>query len=302
MKKTSNQIVFFGSGPVAAQALQLISEEYDIECVVTKARLGGHKHNLPVLELCQNLRLKNVLANNKDELDQIFEGSPFKSKIAILVDYGIIVSEKVISYFPFGIVNSHFSLLPEWRGADPISFAILSGQTYTGVSLMLVSKGMDEGQLLAQAKLKVGEMDSLELTDALVKLSDQLLKDNLNKYISGDIKPYDQPVNIRPTYSHKLKKEDGIIDWSKPAKQIEQEIRAYISWPKSHATLKTLDVIITKAHVLEKTGKIGDLEILDRKLIVYCGKDALAIDKLKPIGKPEMTIESFLIGYKTVIS
>src|SRR5205807_1457352 len=93
----------------------------------------------------------------KEELSEVFKKHEFESILGLVVDYGLIISQDVIDNFGLGIVNSHFSLLPQWRGADPITFAILSGQTETGVSLMLINAKMDEGPLLAQEKLPIGK-------------------------------------------------------------------------------------------------------------------------------------------------
>src|SRR5687768_10593623 len=132
MNKKSEPIVFFGSGPVAAESLRLLAQDFTIEAVITKPRAAHHKGDVPVLTLAESLGLPTETAYDKKSLDKLFETKAFKSRLGVLVDFGIIVSQAVIDYFPFGIVNSHFSLLPEWRGADPITFSILSGQKETG--------------------------------------------------------------------------------------------------------------------------------------------------------------------------
>lgn len=224
-----------------------------------------------------------------------------KSRLGVLVDYGIIVSSTVINYFPLGIVNSHFSLLPEWRGADPITFSILSGQENSGVSLMLIDEGMDTGPLLDQQQLALDHLDNIGLTAKLIELSDNMLTEDIPKYLNGELKPYPQPLDFAPTYSRKLTKEDGTIDWSKDAVQIEREIRAFISWPHSTAQIKDKVVIITAAHVVDGASKPGNYQVNGNSLVFYTGKCALAIDKLKPAGKKEMSISSFLAGYRKVI-
>src|SRR5690349_4191168 len=136
MKKISEPITFFGSGPVAAESLRLLAQSFTIEAVITKPRPAHHKGSVPVLELAEKLQIPVRTASTKSELDALFDSRPVKSRVAILIDFGIIVSQQVIDYFEYGIINSHFSLLPEWRGADPITFSILSGQPRTGISLM----------------------------------------------------------------------------------------------------------------------------------------------------------------------
>src|SRR6266567_5455079 len=149
--KKSPTIVFFGSGPVAAATLEgLLAAGLQFEAIITKPRAPGHHGDVPVLELAQKQGLPFFTPQRKDELTELFRNHSFASPIGLVVDYGIIIAKEVIDAFPKGIVNSHFSLLPEWRGADPITFSVLSGQRKTGVSLMLINEKLDEGMLLAQ--------------------------------------------------------------------------------------------------------------------------------------------------------
>lgn len=298
MKKISLPIVFFGSGPVAAASLRLLNNNFTIEAVVTKPRAAHHKGSVPVIEVAEELGLPIHTVVNKRTLDELMASKPFISQLGILIDFGIIVSQDAIDYFPLGIINSHFSLLPEWRGADPITFSILSGQKETGVSLMLLTAGMDEGPILAYGTYSLPpHITTPELTDGLIELSDILLHEVVPAYITGDIVPKPQDNIKEATYSRKLSKDDGTIDWTKPADQIEREIRAFIEWPKSSAILAKRDVVITAAHVVKEEGRAGIATKLHKQLVVYCGKDALAIDRIKPAGKKEMTGQAFLAGY-----
>jgi methionyl-tRNA formyltransferase len=304
MTRTSNQIVFFGSGPVAAKSLSYLSEHCKIEAVITK------HSTLSEMQLAAiNAHVFTVA--NKTDLDELVKTKAFDSKLAVLIDFGIIVNQAVIDSFPLGIINSHFSLLPQWRGADPISFAILSGQKTTGVSLMQLTAGMDEGPVFAQGKLEITpETTSTSLTAKLIDLSDALLKDFIPLYLDGKIEPRPQEevasvmgIEVTPTYSRKLTKEDGRIDWTKPAEVIEREIRAYIEWPRSYTKLGPHDVIIKKAHVVPSDfpdRKPGDITVQKeaKTLTVKAGKASLRIEVLQPAGKKEMPVEAFLAGYR----
>jgi methionyl-tRNA formyltransferase len=298
-------IVFFGTGPVAAASLKLLAQTFEVEAVITKPRPAHHRGSVPVLETAQALGLPIVEVVNKKTTSEAVATAGFKSRLAVLIDFGIIVSQDVIDRFEFGIVNSHFSLLPQWRGADPITFSILSGQSKTGVSLMLLVEAMDEGPLLA-----IGEYDlprditTPKLTDDLVGLSYALLKDTLPKYLSGEVKSAPQEkvaaavgYSSEPSYSRKLTKEDSILDWHKPAAQLEREIRAYLEWPKSRTMLGGHAVIITQAHAADGEGTPGELWLQDKHLGIYCAKGILMIDALKPAGKGEMSVSAFLNGY-----
>ena len=297
---TKTRVVFFGTGSVAAASLESIAGEFDVEAVITKASPPHHKGSVPVEELAKAKNLPILYASTRKELDVLFESHTFQSTIGIIVDHGVIVSKKVIDAFEHGIINSHFSLLPEWRGADPISFSLLSGQQKTGVSLMVIDTGLDTGKLITQKVLPIDPQDTLTtLTDKLVALSNSLLADYLPRYISGEIKTHNQPHPDRATHSAKLSKEDGIIDWSKPVVRIEREIRAFQGWPQSRTSLNGVDVIVTKASVAEEvTEQPGRIIVEKNRLVVGTGQGSLEILELKPIGKKEMPVKAFLAGYR----
>lgn len=300
-----DSIVFFGSGPVAAASLELLAQSFTIEAIITKPRPPHHHGNVPVLDLATKLNLKVVEAVNKKAVTEAVTTAGFASKLAVLIDFGIIVEQQVIDTFPFGIVNSHFSLLPQWRGADPITFSILSGQSKTGVSLMLLVEAMDEGPLLAVGEYDLpSDITTPKLTEELVGLSYALLCDTLPKYVAGEVRsaPQEKVADIvgysaKPSYSRKLTKEDSALDWHKPATQLEREIRAYLGWPKSRCILGGHAVIITEATAEPGEGEPGTLWHEGKHLGVYTAKGVLMLEKLKPAGKQEMTIAAFLNGY-----
>lgn len=295
--------VFFGSGPVAAKSLELLSKSFKIEAVVTKPRPQHHRGSFPVIDTAERLTVPLHTVSSRKELSNLIATNPFKSKLGVLIDFGIIVGKDTIDYFPLGIINSHFSVLPQWRGADPISFAILSGQPTTGVSLMLLDEGMDTGKILATSSLKISPGDTTpSLTNKLISLSNDLLELHLPEYLEGNVKPRRQSYPDRATYSRKLTKEDGVIDWNKPAIELEREIRAFIEWPKSRTEIAGKEVIITEAHVIDQRfSKPGSIEVVDKVLVVNCGEQSLAIDRLKPAGKNEMTSEAFIAGHKHLL-
>lgn len=295
-------IVFFGSGPVAAESLARLHQNFQIEAVITKPQPPHHKEAFPALALCEKLGLKVHTPDGKQALSELFATRPVRARLGVVIDYGFIINQDVIDYFELGIVNSHFSLLPEWRGADPITFSILSGQKQSGVSLMLITAGMDEGPLLAQAPFDIPEsITTPELTEELIDISDETLKHVLPLYIAGNIQPAPQDLEHEPTYSRKLIKQDGVLDWTKPARQLEREIRAFIEWPKSRTVLGDLEVIITKAHV-DHTEKLqpGVITLASESstLLIGTSEGNLAVDRLKPAGKSEMDSKAFLAGYK----
>jgi methionyl-tRNA formyltransferase len=302
MTKTSNQVVFFGSGPVAARSLELLKANFTIEAVVTKPTtihmMQQAVPGVPVLTV-----------SNRSELDALIAKEVFKSTLGILIDFGIIVSQHCIDSFEKGIINSHFSLLPEWRGADPITFSLLSGQAKTGVSLMLLSAGMDEGPLLAQSELEIEKTDtSVTLTDRLIELSDHMLSQITPLWLGGQTMAMPQEqVTIAPskvpTYSRKIAKQDGELDWQKTATQLEREVRAFANWPKSHTTIAGKDVVILATHVVAGSSHpVGSVLVENKQLTIQCAQGRLSIDELKPAGKAAMKMEAFLAGYGKLLT
>ncbi len=304
MKQTSKTVVFFGSGPVAAKSLNFLAKNFEVEAVITKPRPPHHKGSVPVLELAKKLELKTYTVKSKQELEDLLDSAHFTSKVGVLIDFAIIVTKKSIDAFPLGIVNSHFSLLPEWRGPDPITYSILSGQEHSGTSLMLLAPGVDEGPLLAQSKLDISRTATTpELTDQLIDLSNQSLKEILPLYLDGRIDPAPQEQvtlsnSKTPTFSHKVSKSDGDIDWSKPAQQIEREVRAYVGWPGSRTTLFSKDLIITKASVVDEKLEPGTVLDDKKRLVIGTSKGSVEVLRLKPAGKNEMDAQAFLAGVR----
>lgn len=300
MTKPSLTTIFFGSGPVAAASLGklLDSNLFTIEAVITKPVPAHHRGTAPVIELCKARNIPYHTPAGKQALTDFFASKPsFSSNFGIIIDYGIIVEQPVIDYFKLGIINSHFSILPQWRGADPITFSLLSGQTTTGVSIMRIVEKLDEGPLLATQELPIEPTDTSEnLTTKLINLSHAMLEKHLPPYVAGKLAPYAQTDN--PSYSRKLTKADGIIDWHKSAHQLEREIRAYYEWPKSRALIGQREVIIRQASFVAESGTPGSYIASKKELIVFCGEDALRIEQLQPLNKKEMPIEAFLLGYQ----
>lgn len=295
-----NSIVFFGSGPVAAESLRLLANTFSIEAIITKPTTERE-----MLVACPGAPI--YLVNNRTELDVLIESNTFSSSCGVLIDFGIIVSQKVIDYFKYGIINSHFSLLPELRGADPISFAILEGREKTGVSLMLLVKAMDEGPILSIGEVIIDSNDTTpRLTEKLIKRSYSLLEHSIPKYLAGEIVATDQnniseQYSRQVSYTRKLTKADGALDWNKPADILEREIRAFVQWPKSYTSLNKIDIVITEATVIdEMNGKAGNMFQPDKhSLAITTADKSLKLIRVKPSGKAEMNIQAFLAGYKS---
>lgn len=296
-----------GSGPVAASSLRLLSRKHDIVCVITKSSteelMRQHAPNGTSI----------VTVSTKDELFNATEKHKGEACIGVLIDFGIIMSPEAINILPLGVINSHFSILPEWRGPDPISYALLSGQKVTGVSLMQLTAGLDEGPVYAITPVKILDEDtSITLTEKLVQVSANMIEEVLPDIINGEIKAVSQEkaaqslgFSSSTSYSQKIQKQDGIIDWNKAATEIHRQIKAFIEWPKSRTNIALKDVVIISTLMAGPTLlRPGIFYIQDKnRLFVACGDNSsLEIILLKPAGKNEMSASAFIAGYGKLLT
>lgn len=307
MKKTSKTVVFFGNERLAtgvttaAPTLQaLIKNGYTIAAVVSNHATSTSRNSrkLEIETIAKQHNIPFLLPNKPSEIIEELHG--LKASVGVLVAYGKIVPQSVIDIFPFGIVNIHPSELPLHRGPTPVESVILDGSKQTAVSIMKLVKAMDAGPVYAQQKVSLtGTETKQELADRLLDIGGNLIIQNLPAILDGTLEPKEQN-EAAATFDQLLSKQDGIIDWNKPAMQIEREIRAYAEWPKSRTVLATKDVVITKAHVIPTDVLInqpGTIEAVGNTLVITCGQESLCVDTLKPAGKNEMTAAAFIAGY-----
>jgi len=275
----------------------LILAGYKFEAVVASHEdaISRQKRDLEIGQVAQAHNIPVILPGSEIPLVDKLRKHP--ATAAILAAYGQVVPQAVIDLFPRGIINIHPSLLPKLRGPTPIETAILEGSLQTGVSLMKLEAGLDTGPVYAQKKTALnGTETKPELSEKLGQLGAELLIKHLPDILSGALIP--KPQTGHASFSQKITKAGGKIDWSKPASQLEREIRAYAGWPGSYTKLAGKDVSITQAKIYNLSGTPGDIFVAERQnLGVYCGKNALTIERIKPAGKKEMTGQEFTRGY-----
>ena len=298
MTQTSKTLVFFGNErlstgfePNGAPTLQaLIDNGYDIRAVISHFTPGTSRtarkleieevairHNVPIL-------LPSRLKDIQDEL------VGFNAIAGVLVAYGKIIPQDIIDIFPRGIINIHPSLLPLRRGSTPIEQTILDGATQAGVSIMDLAKEMDAGPVFAQTPLElIGTETKQDLTASLLALGSQLLIDCLPSILDGSLTGTPQDKS-KATYTSLLSKQAGIMDLKKTAIQLEREVRAFQSWPKSRTTVFGHSITVTRAAIANNTSP--------QSLTLPCaGNTFLEITQLiAPSGKT-MSGEAFLRGY-----
>ena len=305
----TNRIIFFGTEDFSAASLHaLIKAGYPIAAVITKpdskkgrgqtlvppaVKLIAEQYNIPVW---QPLKLRDIT-------DQIRALQPVAG---ILVSFGKIIPQSTIDLFTPGIINVHPSRLPLYRGPSPLESAILNGDKETGVSIMQLSAAMDAGPVYSfTPHIMRGNEQQDTFYATMAELGAEALLEALPSILDGSLKPRPQDES-KATYCQLIKKDDGLIDWSKTATQIEREIRAYRGWPRSRTTIQGLDVIITNATVLsippasKKTP--GTFEVITTQngntAIIHTSEGAIEIQSIKPVDKKEMPIQAFLSGYK----
>jgi methionyl-tRNA formyltransferase len=272
------------------------------------AKVLAEKYGIPVLqpENLENPVFKQVLSNAQPDLVVVAAfGPPF-------------LPNWLLSFPKYGCLNLHPSLLPKYRGASPIPYAILNNETETGATIIRLSEKIDQGDILAQEKINiVADETTLTLTQKLADLGSQLLVKTIPLLAKGMVSAQAQG-NSPTSYCRRLKKEDGRIDWHKSADFIERQIRAFDPWPGSFTKFSGKVLKVLKAHAI--TDRISDISPRAIKeytepsksgfvflsqakdLAVRAGKDALAIEKLQLEGKKPMSAQDFLRGHKEIVN
>jgi len=231
----------------------------------------------------------------------IAELRSFQPDLIAVAAFGQMLPKSILDLPRLGCLNVHTSLLPKYRGASPIQSAILNGETETGVTIMKMDVGLDTGDILTQRATPIADADdAATLHDRLAQLGAALLVQTIPDYAAGKITPRPQQPELA-THVAKIKKEDGRIDWSQPARAIGNRIRAFTPWPGAFTFLPTqpqpLLLKIWQAEVVSQTGKAGEVLHADKSgLLVGCGESALRVTSLQREGGRRMSAAEFLAG------
>ena len=302
------RIIFFGTAELSGASLEKIcgDKNFSVVAVVTQPdKPKGRDLKLqpsPVKILAEKLNLPVLQPLKARDEKFIAELRELKSDLMVVVAYGQILPQAILDLPTHGCVNVHTSLLPKYRGAAPIQWAIADGNSETGVTIMKMDAGLDTGPILSMRRTPIlPEDDSQKLHDRLAQLGAKLLVETIPDYVSGNISPQPQPAE-GSTYAAKIKKEDGQIDWNQPAEKIWNRLRAFTPWPGAFTFLqsepKSQLLKIWKAEVVEKSGTAGMVLSADKTgIIVGCGKDALRILELQREGGRRMGAGDFLAGF-----
>lgn len=296
------RIVFMGTPDFAVPSLQaLIDAGHDVCAVYTQPdKPQGRKQILtapPVKTLALEHDIPVFQPNtlkNEDEQARLRELAP---EVIIVVAYGKLLPKAVLDIPPHGCINVHGSLLPRWRGAAPIQWAVIAGDEMAGVTTMQMAEGLDTGDMLLTYETKVGEKETAgELFDRLAQSGAELLTQTLVKLDEITPRPQD---DAQSCYAHMLDKQMAVIDWSKSAHEIDCLIRGLNPWPIALTTLSGERLKVFAAEKANGNGEPGTVLEADPKkgLTVACGEGALKLIEIQLVGGKRMKATDFLRGH-----
>ncbi len=346
------RLIFFGTSKFAVPILEALLQRYEVAAVVTrpdepvgrkqiltpspvKAFLTEKKINIGEVEPPREVRplsLQDISQREtKIEILQPEKLSPLLPRLKelqpdliIVAAYGKIIPEAIIDLPPLGCLNVHPSLLPRFRGPSPIQYTILNGDKETGVTIIKIDKEADHGPIVGRSNLPgrfdLQKLNSQELMSVFAEQRAQLLTDTLPKYINGEITPQEQD-HAKATFTKLLAKEDGHIDWNKPAEYIERMIRAYDPWPGTWTKLRIADCRLQILKILRVReygidtnnpsplrgeGRVrGDPGTVfltsDGDLAVAANPGAIILEQVQPEGKRPMSGKEFLNGHRDIV-
>lgn len=302
-------IVFAGTPDFAATALRaLLKTEHKVTVVLSQPDRPSGRGRKP-----QASPVKQVAISADIPILQPYKLTPtdqellfgYACDLMIVAAYGLIIPQSVLEWPRLGCINIHASLLPRWRGAAPIQRAILAGDTETGITLMQMDAGLDTGGMLAKVKTPIDAEDTAaSLHDRLAELGAQLLLEKIPELEAGLLAPETQDDTLA-YYAHKLKKEEGLLDWRRSAQSLSCQIRGLTPWPGCFTFLngKRVKIISAKAEDHAQTAPPGVIQISnDKSIRVTTGKGSLDIVALQLQGSRAMTAQEFLNGNQQLLS
>jgi len=296
------ELIFLGTPEFAVPTLEaVVAAGHRVLAVYTqpdrpKGR-GGELSQSPVKQTALRLGFPVHQPERIRRPEVVEQLRQLQPELMVVVGYGQIIPQSIIDIPPRGIINVHASLLPKYRGAAPIQWAVANGEMRTGVTTMRIDAGMDTGDMLLKWETEIGPAeDALELGQRLAAAGAQLLVRTLDEDPPG-VKQNAAEAGLAPI----LKKEDGLIDWSWPAEKIFNRARGFLPWPGAYSYFRGQLFHIWKARVAEDAvpGDPGRLVARQRRLLVACGKpNALEAIEVQIEGRKRMTGEAFLNGVR----
>ena len=305
------RIIYLGSGQFGIDCLNALkSSNHNLQFIVTQppnpAGRGRKPNPTPAAHWASANSIPFVETGNANTPEIIEKVAGYKPDLIVVIAFGQKVGNDLINLPPKGAINVHASLLPKYRGAAPINWAIINGEIETGISIITLAEKMDAGCILGQTKTDIEPDETAgQLHDRLAQLAAPLLLDTIDQIYDGSV-VYTEQDHSKATLAPKLKKSDGYINFNEPAEALVRRIRGLWPWPGASAkylskkTGKSTRVTITAAHLVRTISTVGlSAGTLDENLNVVCGNEALRIIKIKPAGSPLMDFKDFVNGRQT---
>ena len=297
------KLAFLGTSDFAVPALgSLVEAGHDVLAVYTRAPKpagrGQQERRSPVHERALALGAPVRTPKSLKSEPEALAFAALDLDAAVVASYGHILPRPFLDAPVLGCLNIHGSLLPRWRGAAPIHRAILAGDSETGVTIMRMDEGLDTGPMLLAERTPISAADTAQTVhDRLAELGARLVVSTLDGLVAGTIQPVAQPQE-GVTYAHKLGKEEGALDWRRPAAELERKVRAFHPWPGTWfevaaERIKLLAASLALASAAPGTVSIGS----DGFPIVACGVGGLKLLKLQRAGRSAQSADAFLRGF-----
>ena len=300
------KIVFMGTPDAAVKSLErIVQDRHDVVAVYTQpdkpAGRGNKLNESPVKQFALSHGLPVFQPTKIRTPDALEEFRSHAADVAVVVAYGRILPETFLNAFPKGAINVHFSLLPKYRGAAPVNWAIVHGETMTGVTTIQMDAGLDTGAILMQRQAPIEEREtSIELMQKLGVVGAEVLSETLTKY--HELTPRPQ-LEVEATFAPIMKKEDGLISWMLSAKDIANRVRGFQPFPTAFTYFEGKKLTLWSAspsevpHTMKHPGEI--LEAKGDSLLIFCGGDSvLGIQELQLEGKRRMSTRDFINGVR----
>lgn len=303
------RVIFMGTAELACASLEALCDfpETEVIAVVTQPdRPKGRDLKLQPSHVKQVALRRNLpVLQPQRARDDVFveQLRNLKPDLIVVAAYGQILPQRILDIPQHGCLNVHTSILPKYRGAAPIQWAILDDEPETGVTIMKMDAGLDTGDIISVTRTPITPEDNAQtLHDRLARLGAELLIQTIPDYVSGKIVPQKQP-ETGASYARKIEKEDGLIDWTKPARTLWNQVRGFTPWPGAFTCQRTGDqsrmIKIWQAIPEENNSNAEPGSVLSADkhgIVVACGDGALRIQTLQREGSRRMSAQEFLAG------
>jgi methionyl-tRNA formyltransferase len=298
------RIVALGTGPFAVPSLRAIvaSGAHEVLAVVTRPPRGRKgKPPSPMAAAAEELDLPLWQPESVNLPESVAQLASYEADLLVVCDYGEILKPEAISATRLGGINLHGSLLPKYRGAAPVQWAVLNGDAETGAAVIQMTPGLDAGPILGEVRTPIGpDETSGELEERLSRLGAEVALRVVGELASGTASGAPQDKSLA-TKAPRLKKEDGLIDWSRPAQAIKNQVRGLQPWPRAYVFVpqpkgEPLRLSVDRVEVVPGEGQPGEVLVSEKRLVVATGDGAVELLEVQPAGKRRMAAEEWLRG------